>query len=83
MSSLSEIQRDIDRLMRLAEQEAGKPLPPAAVRFAKAYQMQVQVGQSAELSIIATTGDKTLPEAIDDVPVVRTDAFTGFEVVVL
>jgi hypothetical protein len=83
MSALASIQREIDRLMQLADVEAGQPFSPALKRWAKAHRLQVQVGVSAERSILAVTGDATLPEAIDDVPVVRTPEFEGFQVVVL
>jgi hypothetical protein len=82
MSALSDIQREIDRLMALAEHEAGRKFSPAQQRWAKAQRLQVNVGTSAEQSILAITGDPQLPDAIDDVPVVRTEAFDGFEVVI-
>lgn len=83
MNALASIQRDIDRTLGLADGEAGIPFPPAAKRYARAKFMQVQVGVSAERSILAVTGDETLPETIDDVPVVRTSEFEGYAVVLL
>jgi hypothetical protein len=83
MSALSDVQREIDRMMQVCELAAGQPIAPAEKRYAKAHRMQVRVGIAAEHSIIAVTGDEVLPETIDDVPVVRVDDFTGFEVVVL
>jgi hypothetical protein len=83
MSALSDIAREIDRHLALCEREAGQPFSPAAKRYARAHQMQVHVGKSAERSILATTGDERLPHSIDDVPLVRTEAFDGFELVLL
>lgn len=83
MSALSDIQRVIDCHLALCEREAGQPLSPAAKRWARANRMQIQVGASAERSILATTGDDKLPDAIDDVPLVPTEAFDGFELVLL
>lgn len=83
MSALSDIQREIDRHLALWEREAGQPWTPAAKRYARASYMQVNVGKSAERAIIAETGDGSLPDTIDDVPIVLTEAFDGFELVLL
>lgn len=69
-------------MIGLAEYELGQPLTPAAKRFAKENRLQVQVGISAERSILAVTGDENLPASIDDVPLVTTSEFEGFAVVI-
>jgi hypothetical protein len=87
MSALDEVREAIERTIRLAEREIGQPMTPAAKRYARAERMRLKVGRSAARGIIAELhrefGNEELPGMIDDVPVVRTDEFDGFELVVL
>lgn len=69
MTALHSIERDIARA--------------AAEKGCEKSALTVLVGASAEHSILATTGDKTLPETIDGVPVERTSEFAGYAVVKL
>jgi hypothetical protein len=84
MSALADIQREIDRMMRLAEREAGQPLGAGGKAVREGAHGCRSGRQIGERSILAVTGD---PSCRKRSTTCRwwdwTEAFDGFEVVVL
>jgi hypothetical protein len=87
MTALADIRAEIERTIKLAEREAGRPFTCATKRFARHERLRLRLGDAAAQSIVAELAaagkSAAIPKEIDDVPVERTSEFAGFELVIL